>query len=180
MYSIRVPVFILDGLEKLGMDPHRAMNHALAKGLRLLERRLEEPFKETWALYEYSEKYGTNEEYKKVRHHKTRMLRFEAGFKLMTRALLIIKICRSGEIDNRMLYYRALIEPYLPESADRRAIKEMLQSNQLEPKQPATIVSLCLWSHALRYDTIHKDQDRLDLSEPEAPTIPGDSAREAR
>ena len=164
MYSIRVPIYILDELEELGLDPNKEMNHALAKGLRLLEKELEHPPTREWQLYRYDEREGRQEPWDGVTHHKARILRFETGFKLMTRVLRVIMTCRNRSIDNRVLYYQALIEPYLPEHMDKREMKAMLQSNQLMPKQPASIVALCLWSHALRHRIIHKDQNRLEVS----------------
>jgi hypothetical protein len=164
LYNIKVPEYILNEMEELGLDPHREINHVLAKGLRLLERALEAPPENKWQLYAYDERKGHQKPWDGVTRHKMKTFNFEAGFKLMTRVASMVVICRNRKIDNRMLYYQALIEPYLPKHMDKREIKQQMQSNQLMPKQPATIVSLCLWSHALRHKALHKDQNRLEVA----------------
>ena len=161
MYSIEIPRYITDTLEDHGLDLDKEIQRAVSTGLKDIMQAIREAQIEPWQLYRYDEWTGKNKPWHGHTRHQTHKIAFDLSFKLATQAIRVITLCNEREIDPRTLYWTALIQPNIPSDHDHRELKEMLQSNQLPPRQPSTIIALCLWSHVLRHQNIPEGQERL-------------------
>ena len=164
MYCSKIPRFILKTLEEQGLDPTATLAPALSHGISLLEKTLENPPEGEYAVYQYDEYTGKKIPWRGSTRHTLDPINFEASQDTIERLLHIISVCSTQEKDHLLLYWKTLIEPTVAKT-EKEELKRKLQSRSIPPKQPSTIIALCLLRHALLHKNLPPEQQRLTEAE---------------